>query len=178
LLVLEDAHWADEMSLRLLAFLGRRIEPWPVLVVVTARQEDLADAPALRHAIDELAPEPLSMQLSPGPLSQAATITLLQALARSHTPDCCLPAAGFSTAVWPKPWRPCMRATSSRMPSPSVVTTAGARRGSGRRRAFARLEPRPRSVRPSARPSSASSRRPRRSRVSPPRARPSNARSR
>ena len=53
LVILEDVHWADEMSLRLLAFLGRRIAEWPVLAVVTAREEELPDAPALRRALDE-----------------------------------------------------------------------------------------------------------------------------
>src|SRR5207247_3871580 len=81
LLVLEDVHWADEMSLRLLAFLGRRIEPWPVLAVVTAREEELADAPALRHAIDELAREQLLLHVSLGPLPQADTIQLVPVLA-------------------------------------------------------------------------------------------------
>ena len=94
LLVLEDVHWADEMSLRLLAFLGRRIEPWPVLVVVTAREEELADAPALRHAIDELAREQLFMQLSLGPLSQADTITLVRALARASSSEAAVARLG------------------------------------------------------------------------------------
>jgi predicted ATPase len=52
--VLEDLHWADEMSLRRLAFVGRRISAWPVLLVVTARDEDLADATAARRTLDEL----------------------------------------------------------------------------------------------------------------------------
>ena len=37
LLVLEDLHWADDMSLRLLAFLSRRGAAWPVLLVATIR---------------------------------------------------------------------------------------------------------------------------------------------
>src|SRR5262249_2462088 len=40
-LALEDVHWADPMSLRLLAFLGRRAKALPVLIVVTAREEEL-----------------------------------------------------------------------------------------------------------------------------------------
>src|SRR6185503_13435096 len=35
LVVLEDLHWADDISLRLLAHLGRRIAGWPVLAIVT-----------------------------------------------------------------------------------------------------------------------------------------------
>lgn len=29
LLILEDIHWADEMTLRLLAFVNRRLTEWP-----------------------------------------------------------------------------------------------------------------------------------------------------
>src|SRR5205823_1671256 len=94
LLVLEDVHWADEMSLRLLPFLGRRIEPCAVLVVVTAREEELADARALRHAIDELAREQLLMQLSLGPLSQADTITLVRVLARASSNEAAVARLG------------------------------------------------------------------------------------
>ena len=38
-LILEDLHWADEMSVRLLAFIGRRLHAWPLLLTVTARAE-------------------------------------------------------------------------------------------------------------------------------------------
>src|SRR5262249_27828233 len=40
LLMLEDVHGADEMSLRLLAFVARRIGSARVLVVATAREEE------------------------------------------------------------------------------------------------------------------------------------------
>ena len=36
LVVLEDLHWADAMSLNLLSFVARRISGWPVMVVATA----------------------------------------------------------------------------------------------------------------------------------------------
>src|SRR5262249_58719460 len=52
--VLEDAHWADEMSIRFLAFLGRRVHDIPLLLVVTIREEELADLGLLRHSLDEL----------------------------------------------------------------------------------------------------------------------------
>src|SRR5215472_9674221 len=53
--VLEDAHWADEMSVRLLAFLGRRLHKMPLLVVVTVREEELAAVDLLRQSLGELA---------------------------------------------------------------------------------------------------------------------------
>jgi predicted ATPase len=36
-IVLEDLHWADDMTLRLLLFLGRRMLDWPVLVIGSFR---------------------------------------------------------------------------------------------------------------------------------------------
>src|SRR5262249_28591958 len=51
--LLEDLHWADEMSLRLLAYLARRAAGWPVLLVATAREEEIADTPMLRRTLEE-----------------------------------------------------------------------------------------------------------------------------
>jgi len=51
-LMLEDVHWADEVSLRLLAFMVRRIPFRRVLLVVTSRDEELADAAAARHTME------------------------------------------------------------------------------------------------------------------------------
>jgi DNA-binding SARP family transcriptional activator len=85
LLVLEDLHWADEMSCRLLAFVGRRLAEWPILLVATAREEELPDAPALRSALDELAREDRLDALALGPLSREATATLVGTLARAGT---------------------------------------------------------------------------------------------
>jgi tetratricopeptide (TPR) repeat protein len=40
LLVLEDVHWADDATMRLLTFVTRRIARLPVLIVITARDEE------------------------------------------------------------------------------------------------------------------------------------------
>ena len=53
-MILEDVHWADEMSIRLLAFVGRRIASCPALVLATLREEEMVDAPALRRALEDL----------------------------------------------------------------------------------------------------------------------------
>ena len=53
-LVIEDAHWADDMSVRLLAFLGRRLHQTRLLVVATIREEELADVGLLKQSLDEL----------------------------------------------------------------------------------------------------------------------------
>jgi DNA-binding SARP family transcriptional activator len=81
-LMLEDLHWADEMSLRLLSFLGRRVPGWPVLVVATAREEELADAPALRRALGELRGEVHFGELVLAPLSRPDTARLVRVLSR------------------------------------------------------------------------------------------------
>jgi DNA-binding SARP family transcriptional activator len=81
--LLEDVQWADEMSLRLLAFVGRRLVDRPVLLAVTARDEDLVDTPPLARTLDELTPLPHVEHVRLGPLSRSATTALVRALARS-----------------------------------------------------------------------------------------------
>ena len=80
LLVLEDMHWADEMSLRLLSFLGRRVHPWPVLVVATAREEEIVDVEALRQALTELRGEGHFAELMLSPLSRTDTSALVRSI--------------------------------------------------------------------------------------------------
>ena len=54
LVVIEDAHWADEATLDLLKFLGRRIERTRALLVVTFRDDELHASHPLRQVIGEL----------------------------------------------------------------------------------------------------------------------------
>ena len=86
-LILEDLHWGDEMSLRLLSFLGRRLHPWPILVVGTAREEDLAGAPVLRRTLEDLALDKSFVDLRLAPLSRTETITLVRTLARAENDE-------------------------------------------------------------------------------------------
>jgi tetratricopeptide (TPR) repeat protein len=79
-LLLEDVHWADEMSLRLLSFLGRRVHAWPVLLVTTARDEEIPDRPALRVALDELQRETHLSRLALSPLSRESVANLVRSL--------------------------------------------------------------------------------------------------
>jgi len=81
-LVLEDLHWADEMSLRLLAFVSRRIRAWMALLVTTAREEELADAAMARRTVEDLSRASQGMPLVLSPLSQSDTALLVRALAR------------------------------------------------------------------------------------------------
>jgi DNA-binding SARP family transcriptional activator len=82
LLVFEDVHWADEMSLRLLSFVARRLGARPAAVVVTVRDEELVDVPVLRQILAELGNEAHVTHLRLGPLSADATTVLVRALAR------------------------------------------------------------------------------------------------
>ena len=97
-LILEDLHWADEMSLRLLAFVGHRLQPWKLLVLATARAEDLVDAPPLQRTLAELEREPHVVAIALGPLSRADTAGLVQALSRSGTSEAVV--AELSERVW------------------------------------------------------------------------------
>src|SRR5262245_38144511 len=78
--ILEDLQWADEMSLRLLAFVGRRLARSRALAVVTAREEDLAANTVLRHTLAELARGDHVVRLALPPLSREDTIALARTL--------------------------------------------------------------------------------------------------
>ena len=81
--VLEDLHWADEMSVRLFAFVARRLVERPLLLVLSSRDEDLAETPALARLVDELTPLSHVEHVALGALSAPATATLVRALARA-----------------------------------------------------------------------------------------------
>ena len=85
--VLEDLHWADEMSVRLFAFLGRRLQAVPLLTLATVREEELADSPFLRQALDELDESGQLARLAVAPLSQSDTTALVRTLAPPGMPD-------------------------------------------------------------------------------------------
>jgi DNA-binding SARP family transcriptional activator len=98
LLVLEDLHWSDETSLRLLSFLGRRLPDWRGLLVVTAREEELDGAPLLRSVLQELDREHRASIVRLGALSRPDTVALVQALTRTGT-DAAL-VARLGGQVW------------------------------------------------------------------------------
>jgi tetratricopeptide (TPR) repeat protein len=84
IVVLEDVHWADELTVRLAAHLGRRIDTRPVLLVLTAREEHLADAPLLDVALKELREHPRFIRLSLPALTRDETAVLTRSLARAE----------------------------------------------------------------------------------------------
>jgi tetratricopeptide (TPR) repeat protein len=97
-LVLEDLHWADEMSARLLAFIGRRLKAWRLLLIVTVREETLVDVPVLQRGLAELEHEPHGATVALGPLSPRDTAALVRALARPGTDEAAM--ARLGEQVW------------------------------------------------------------------------------
>ena len=58
LVVLEDLHWADEATLDLLGFLGRRLDDFPVLIVGTLRDDEVTGSHPLTILLGDLATVP------------------------------------------------------------------------------------------------------------------------
>jgi DNA-binding SARP family transcriptional activator len=85
MLVLEDLHWADEPSLRLLAFLARRLVGGPVSVVASFRPDEVPHGHALRRTLAELEREGRLVKVELSGLTLAETAELVGALARSGT---------------------------------------------------------------------------------------------
>ncbi len=79
-LIVEDLHWADAMSARFLAFLGRRVHRLPVLVVGSIRPEELIDVPVLAHALTELRTEDRLSEIPLGLLSEDNSRALVRVL--------------------------------------------------------------------------------------------------
>ncbi len=73
--VIEDAHWADEATLDLLVFLGRRAAGARSVVVVTLRDDGHRDSP-LRSVLGVLATAPSVHRLDVPPLSRQAVAEL------------------------------------------------------------------------------------------------------
>ena len=84
-LVLEDLHWADELSVRLLAFLGRRVQTERVLIVLTAREEELADNPMLRRTLQDLSQRQQLSSIHLPAISKGETEALVALLAPART---------------------------------------------------------------------------------------------
>ena len=82
LVLLEDLHWADEPSLRLLAFVHRRIASHCVLLLATARNDEPESASVLRRAQRELASDARAQCRTLAPLSRSALESLVRRLLR------------------------------------------------------------------------------------------------
>lgn len=77
-LAIEDIHWADEATLGLVRYLGRRIGSTGSRLIVTYRPEELDFNPPLRLVIADLGPVAVRIDLAP--LSVAGVAQLIGAL--------------------------------------------------------------------------------------------------
>jgi len=80
--VVEDAHWADEATLDLLVFLGRRLERTPTMLLVTYRDDELGVDHPLRGVLGAL-PQEVVHRVRPQPLSEVAVTELARRAGRS-----------------------------------------------------------------------------------------------
>jgi DNA-binding CsgD family transcriptional regulator/tetratricopeptide (TPR) repeat protein len=76
--VIEDVHWADEATIDLLRFLGRRLKTAPALLIASYRDDGLAADHRLRIALGDLAALRSTSRIRLDPLS-AAGVRLLTA---------------------------------------------------------------------------------------------------
>ncbi len=83
LLVIEDAHWADDATLDLVKFIGRRIGSVPALLIVSFRDDEVPVSHPLRRVIGDLPPA-LVTRFELQRLSPAAVDTL--ARRAGHSP--------------------------------------------------------------------------------------------
>ncbi|GAC1450116.1 MAG: AAA family ATPase [Ktedonobacterales bacterium] len=89
IVVFEDVHWADEATLDLIKFLGRRVHQLAVLFVATYRNDELGKDHPLRSVVGDL-PARNVARLSLPPLSESAVMTLAR---QTHRPAADLYAA-------------------------------------------------------------------------------------
>jgi DNA-binding CsgD family transcriptional regulator len=75
LLCIDDAHWADQASLRFQHYLGRRVEELPIAIVAATRP---TESPEVSPALAALAAEPSTELLPLAPLSERAVAELVR----------------------------------------------------------------------------------------------------
>jgi DNA-binding CsgD family transcriptional regulator len=73
---IEDVHWADEATVDLLSFLGRRLGRMAALVLVTYRDDEVGEDHPLRVALGDLATQRATRRIRLPPLSAAAVRAL------------------------------------------------------------------------------------------------------
>ncbi|HEX2280201.1 MAG TPA: AAA family ATPase [Thermomicrobiales bacterium] len=72
LVVLEDVHWADEATLDLLRFTGRRIDATSALLIATYRDDEVGPRHPLRMVLGDLATSACITRMPVPPLSEEA----------------------------------------------------------------------------------------------------------
>jgi DNA-binding CsgD family transcriptional regulator len=73
LIAIDDLQWCDRQSLEYLAYLARRIETLPIIIVATVRP---ADSSAAAASVRELMSNPTRLSISPRPISRDAVAVM------------------------------------------------------------------------------------------------------
>jgi DNA-binding CsgD family transcriptional regulator len=74
--VMEDVHWADEATIDLLSYLGRRLSRSPALVVATYRDHEIPDDHPFRLVLGDLATQRGTRRMQLSPLTPGAVRAL------------------------------------------------------------------------------------------------------
>jgi len=82
MLVFEDMHWADEATLDLVKYIGRRVQQTKTLLLVTYREDEAASKHPLRSLLGALPPQRI-IRLQLEPLSEQAVTSLAHSMNRS-----------------------------------------------------------------------------------------------
>jgi len=82
LLVFEDIHWADEATLDLIKYLGRRLQQTKTLLILTYREDEVGSRHPLRAALGDL-PSQRTTRLRLDPLSEQAVAAVAHKMDRS-----------------------------------------------------------------------------------------------
>lgn len=75
--VFEDIHWADDATLDLLRYLGRRIVRTSALLVLTYRDDELSPGHPLRTVLGDLVSSAATLRIPLSPLSEGAVRALV-----------------------------------------------------------------------------------------------------
>jgi predicted ATPase/DNA-binding CsgD family transcriptional regulator len=87
IVVFEDVHWADEATLDLIKFLGRRMQHLPVMLIISYRDDEVGVHHPLRSVIGDL-PVALLTRLSLPSLSESAVQIMAQRVGREAADLC------------------------------------------------------------------------------------------
>ena len=82
MLVFEDVHWADNATLDLVRYLGRRVPLLRTVVVLSLRSDEIGADHPLPHALGDLPPGSVT-RITLGPLSAGAVMALAEQTGRS-----------------------------------------------------------------------------------------------
>ena len=75
--VIEDVHWADEATIDLLSFLGRRLGRIPALLLASYRDDEIAADHPLRLVLGDLATQRATRRMKLPPLTEEAVRSLV-----------------------------------------------------------------------------------------------------